>query len=106
LKNGIDAVGQSGKLWITARLLGPKESAEELEIMIEDNGPGIPPETIKKIFDPFFSTKDVGHGSGLGLYIVHDIVARHGGRINVNSQMGQGTTFTIWLPRKQEGKNE
>jgi signal transduction histidine kinase len=106
LKNGIDAVGQSGKLWITARLLGLKESAEELEIMIEDNGPGIPPETIKKIFDPFFSTKDVGHGSGLGLYIVHDIVARHGGRINVNSQMGQGTTFTIWLPRKQEGKNE
>ena len=106
LKNGIDAMGQSGKMWITARLLGPEESAEELEIMIEDNGPGISPETIKKIFDPFFSTKDVGHGSGLGLYIVHDIVERHGGRINVNSQLGQGTTFTIWLPRKQESKHE
>ncbi|MBU0482220.1 MAG: hypothetical protein KKG47_14080 [Proteobacteria bacterium] len=101
LKNGIDAMGRSGKLWISAHLLGDHESAEELEIMIEDNGPGIEPENLKKIFDPFFSTKDVGHGSGLGLYITHDIVERHGGRINVNSQVNQGTTFTIWLPRKQ-----
>jgi signal transduction histidine kinase len=106
LKNGIDAVGRSGKMWITARLSGPEESADELEIMIEDNGPGIAPENLKQIFDPFFSTKDVGHGSGLGLYIVHDIVERHGGRINANSQLGQGTTFTIWLPRKQVQKDE
>lgn len=102
LKNGIDAVGESGRLWMTARPLGGGEVAEEIEIMVEDNGPGIAPENLRKIFDPFFSTKDVGHGSGLGLYIVHDIIERHGGRINVDSQPGQGTTFTIWLPRKQE----
>ncbi len=106
IKNGIDAIGRSGKLWITARLLSSGDGAEELEIMIEDNGPGIPPENLKKIFDPFFSTKDVGRGSGLGLYIAHDIVERHGGRINVNSQIGQGTTFTIWLPKKQGKKDE
>lgn len=106
LKNGIDAVGESGKIWITARPLGTGEGGEEIEIMVEDNGPGIAPENLNKIFDPFFSTKDVGHGSGLGLYIVHDIIERHGGRINVNSQSGQGTTFTIWLPRKQENKDE
>lgn len=102
LKNGIDAMGESGKLWITARLLIDKNATEEVEIMIEDDGTGIAPENLKKIFDPFFSTKDVGHGSGLGLYIVHDIVERHGGRIDVQSQPGQGTTFTIWLPKRQE----
>jgi len=106
LKNGIDAVGESGKLWITARPLGGGEVEEEIEIMVEDNGPGIAAENLNKIFDPFFSTKDVGHGSGLGLYIVHDIIERHGGRINVDSQPGQGTTFTIWLPRKQEKRDE
>lgn len=106
LKNGIDALGESGNFWITARLLGGGEVAEEIEIMFEDSGPGIAPENLKKIFDPFFSTKDVGHGSGLGLYIVHDIIERHGGRINVDSQPGQGTTFTIWLPRKQEHTDE
>jgi signal transduction histidine kinase len=106
LKNGIDAVGESGKIWIIARPVGTGTEAEEIEIMVEDNGPGIPAENRKKIFDPFFSTKDVGHGSGLGLYIVHDIIERHGGRINVDSQIDQGTTFTIWLPRKQENRDE
>ena len=106
LKNGIDAVGDSGNIWITARPLGSGDKAEEIEIMVEDSGPGIAPENLKKIFDPFFSTKDVGHGSGLGLYIVHDIIERHGGRIDVDSQPGQGTTFTIWLPSKQDKRDE
>ncbi|NTV13492.1 MAG: hypothetical protein HGA96_06120 [Desulfobulbaceae bacterium] len=106
LKNGIDAMGESGQFWISARLLSGQGVSEEVEIMIEDNGSGIAPENLKKIFDPFFSTKDVGHGSGLGLYIVHEIIERHGGRIDVNSQLGQGTTFTIWLPKKQEHKND
>ncbi len=70
----------------------------EIEITIADDGPGIPPEVIPRIFDPFFTTKDVGEGSGLGLSIVHGIVDRHGGRIEVQSRVGEGTTFRIVLP--------
>ena len=72
--------------------------ATDVEITVADDGPGIPPEVIGKIFDPFFTTKDVGEGSGLGLSIVHGIVDRHGGRIEVESHVGEGTTFRILLP--------
>jgi len=67
-------------------------------IEVVDNGPGMPPEILPKIFDPFFTTKEVGQGSGLGLSIVHGIVERHGGTIEVESQLGRGTTFTVTLP--------
>jgi signal transduction histidine kinase len=67
-------------------------------ITVADNGPGIPPDVISRVFDPFFTTKDVGEGSGLGLSIVHGIIERHGGRIQVESEVGKGTTFRITLP--------
>lgn len=67
-------------------------------IKIQDNGPGIPGEHQEKIFDPFFTTKDVGAGTGLGLSISYSIIEQHGGNIEVQSEEGQGTTFTIWLP--------
>jgi signal transduction histidine kinase len=70
----------------------------EVEVTLADDGPGIPPEVIPRIFDPFFTTKDVGEGSGLGLSIVHGIVERHGGRITVQSRLGEGTTFRVTLP--------
>lgn len=98
IKNGIDVVGENGTIWVSA-VNAKKDQHEEVEIIIEDNGPGIKPENIKKIFDPFFSTKDVGKGSGLGLFIAHDIVQWHGGRISVESTVGHGTTFIIWLPK-------
>ena len=99
IKNGLDVIGENGRIWISCREIIRKDKGRrEVEILIEDNGPGIPEEIRDKIFDPFFTTKDVGHGSGLGLFIVHDIVEMHGGSIRVETRPGQGTTFIIWLP--------
>ena len=69
-------------------------------VEIADNGKGIAPEVLPKIFDPFFSTKEIGKGTGLGLSISYKIVEQHGGRITVESQPGTGTKFTVWLPLK------
>ncbi len=69
-----------------------------LNIEIIDSGPGIAPEAIDKIFDPYFTTKEFGKGSGMGLAVVHGIIKNHKGSITVNSQIGEGTTFTILLP--------
>jgi two-component system NtrC family sensor kinase len=69
-------------------------------ISIADDGPGIPPENLKRIFDPFFTTKEAGKGTGLGLSICHGIVTEHGGQIHVKSKLGKGATFFIALPIK------
>jgi signal transduction histidine kinase len=71
---------------------------DELVVCIADTGPGIPPEHLDRIFDPFFTTKPVGEGTGLGLSISHEIVRRHGGRIEVDSTVGEGTEFVVRLP--------
>ena len=67
-------------------------------IEISDNGKGIPKEIISKIFNPFFTTKKAGEGTGLGLSIVYKIIRDHGGSIDVVSELGKGSTFTIKLP--------
>jgi len=103
IKNAVDVVGDKGHIWVAARKI--KETPDhkmEVEILIEDDGPGIEPENLKLIFDPFFTTKGVGRGSGLGLFVVHDIIEWHGGTITVDSRPGLGTTFIIWLPGGQE----
>ena len=69
-----------------------------IRLVVSDTGPGIPPAVLERMFDPFFTTKGVGEGTGLGLSLVHAIVADLGGAIDVSSQVGEGTTFTIWLP--------
>ena len=74
------------------------EGHDSVAIEISDNGRGIAPEHLQRIFDPFFTTKDVGRGTGLGLSIAYKIVAQHGGRIDVRSRLGEGTTFTVILP--------
>ena len=68
---------------------------------IEDNGPGIHEEFQQKVFDPFITTKPLGKGTGLGLFIVRQIVERNGGRIAVESTVGQGTVFTLTFPAAQ-----
>jgi len=91
--NAIDAMPQEGNLWITSRLT----AAGATELIIRDDGSGIPAEHLAHIFEPFYTTKELG-GSGLGLAISESIVERHGGTIEVNSIVGQGTTFKILLP--------
>jgi signal transduction histidine kinase len=69
-----------------------------IKITISDAGPGIEPQIIDRIFDPYFTTKEIGKGSGLGLSVVHGIVKNHGGAIAVDSEVGTGSTFTVFFP--------
>jgi PAS domain S-box-containing protein len=73
-----------------------------IRISFADDGPGISKENLRRLFNPFFTTKDVGQGTGLGLSICHGIVAEHGGRIYARSQLGKGATFVVELPIKQQ----
>ena len=73
-------------------------SADEVEVSVADTGAGIAPEDLPHIFDPFFTSKPAGEGSGLGLAVVQGIVADHGGAIDVSSEPGRGTTMSFTLP--------
>jgi len=89
---------REGTIVVSARPAGEKD----VEIVFRDTGAGIPGHLLDRIFEPFFSTKDVGHGTGLGLYLAHHIVEQHGGTIRVESAVGEGTTVTIRLPREPD----
>ena len=80
--------------------LTTRREGEGVVVDMLDNGRGIPPEVLPKIFDPFFSTKEIGKGTGLGLSISYKIIQQHGGRIDVKSEVGKGTRFTVHLPLK------
>jgi len=95
LINACDVLEEDGGGRITIRT-SPIEGGVRLEF--SDSGPGIAPEVQSRIFDPFFTTKEVGKGTGLGLSLSHGIIERHGGRIQVSSEPGEGTTFVIELP--------
>jgi two-component system NtrC family sensor kinase len=69
-----------------------------VELAITDTGCGIPEKDLQRIFDPFFTSKEVGKGTGLGLSVSHGIVAAHGGSIDVQSKVGEGSTFRVYLP--------
>jgi two-component system NtrC family sensor kinase len=95
--NGIDAMPDGGTLTLRVKQSGPRVLVE-----VSDTGVGIPSENMTKIFDPFFTTKDVGSGTGLGLAVCYGILSEHGGRLDVRSSLGAGTTFTITLPVANE----
>jgi len=92
IDNAIDAMDGEGEIWIRTRRDG-----EWVIVEIEDNGPGIPEDIQDKIFSPFFTTKAVGKGTGLGLYITYDIIQKHAGEIKLYSRPGK-TRFQICLP--------
>ena len=96
--NALDAMPQGGALGI--RLDQEDGSAV---VRIADTGTGIRPELLSRIFDPFFTTKGVGKGTGLGLSISYAIIKEHDGRIEVQSEVGRGSTFTITLPIGRDG---
>ncbi len=95
IMNAIDAMPHGGNLWISTRLI---EDSDRIEIEVRDDGAGIPPEILPRIFEPFLTTKESGRGVGLGLAVSHSIVERHSGRIEVTSTLGKGTTFVVTLP--------
>jgi two-component system NtrC family sensor kinase len=93
--NAIDAMPRGGNLWIGTRA---NEAAMEVAIEVRDDGSGIAPEILPRLFEPFLTTKESGKGVGLGLAVSENIVERHEGRIEVQSELGKGTTFTVTLP--------
>ena len=92
LINAVQAIPERGNVTLETGM-----EAEEVYIRISDTGVGIPEDNLSRLFDPFYTTKEVGEGTGLGLSIVHGLVEKCGGRIEVDSEVEVGTTFTIYL---------
>ncbi|HDZ11737.1 MAG TPA: hypothetical protein ENH53_05920, partial [Bacteroidetes bacterium] len=99
--NAIQAMPDGGQLFI----LTDKTPEGRLRIQFTDSGQGISDENLNQIFAPFFTTKEVGKGTGLGMYVSHSIIHGEGGEISVKSQLGRGTTFTIEVPIVEEKSN-
>ncbi len=98
--NAVQAMSSGGSLIISTGTQG-----DELYVSFKDNGSGIPPEHLPRVFEPFFTTKPAGQGTGLGLAVCRTLAMQQHGRLTVESEVGKGTTFTLWLPaaRSQEG---
>jgi len=99
LTNALDATPSGGRIEVTVG----HGAAGEVEIAVHDTGRGISAADQKRIFEPFFSTKEAGHGTGLGLFISAEIVREHRGRIESESEEGRGTTFRVALPAATSG---
>ena len=96
LVNAAQAMKEQGEINVSTQA-----NDDHVEIRISDTGAGIPEENLAKIFDPFFTTKEVGKGTGLGLNVAYNIVQKHKGTIDVESEVGKGTTFRIRIPVKE-----
>lgn len=112
LVNAQQAIDKRGTINVRTRIAPELKSADPLteavrmaEVAIMDTGCGIPEKNLQRIFDPFFTSKEVGKGTGLGLSVSHGIVRAHGGLIEVESRVGEGTTFRVYLPVKPEAES-
>jgi len=99
LTNAIHATGSKGRIEIILQ-----KDGEQTILAVKDTGQGIPQENQERVFEPFFSTKPTGEGTGLGLFVTRGIVGKLGGAIEAESRMGEGTTFRIRLPRSPKGE--
>ena len=107
--NAIQAMGESGVLEIGVHeetvprprkvRTGEMPTGDYVRLTVRDTGHGIAPEVIDRIFEPFFTTKPAGRGTGLGLALVHSVVMEHRAFLDVESALGHGTTFEVWIPR-------
>jgi two-component system NtrC family sensor kinase len=93
ISNSIDAIGKDGLIKVKSR-----RNEGNITVSITDDGPGIPPDQLKKVFDPFFTTKHKRKGTGLGLWICYSIIEKLGGNISLESEVGKGSTFSISIP--------
>jgi signal transduction histidine kinase len=93
-RNAMEAIGREGTIELSADVDG-----HEVRLHVSDDGPGIPPEERRHIFDPYYSARQAGRGLGMGLSKAWRIVTNHGGRIEVESEPGEGAAFTIVLPQ-------
>ena len=101
--NALHAIGDQGTVHVVTAVVTVLNGSggaltDMIELSVTDSGHGIAPEDLDKIFNPFFTTKEVGKGTGLGLTVVHGIVQEHGGQVKVESEVRKGTTFRILLP--------
>jgi two-component system NtrC family sensor kinase len=103
IMNAIDAMPRGGNLWLETQL-SPDET--EIQIRVRDDGAGIARDLLPQIFEPFMTTKENGRGVGLGLAISRGIVERHNGHIEVQSELGRGTTFTVTLPTRDSDASQ
>ncbi len=103
--NAIDAMtGATGELIVSLKKSKTGQDGQEYAMLtVVDTGVGISPEVIHRVYDPFFTTKEVGSGTGMGLSMIYGIVTSHGGEMNITSKPGQGTTVSIYLPILKEG---
>ena len=102
LVNAAHSIRERGRITVRTN-----ETENDVRIEVSDTGCGIPSENLQRIFDPFYTTKPVGSGTGLGLSLSYGIVQKHGGRIEVESRVGEGSTFRVILPkRRQDGLAE
>jgi signal transduction histidine kinase/CheY-like chemotaxis protein/integral membrane sensor domain MASE1 len=114
--NAVQAMGDKGTLELTVATeafdaphtvrSGEIPAGDYVRVTISDSGHGIAPEVIDRIFEPFFTTKPAGRGTGLGLALVHSVVSEHHGFIAVDSELGRGTTFDVWMPQVQAQEYE
>jgi len=102
IMNALDAMPQGGNLWLATFF---HREPGKVQFQVRDDGSGIPPEILSRIFEPFLTTKETGHGVGLGLAISHSILERHNGSIEVQSENGRGTCFTVTLPWDPEAEH-